>query len=144
MTFCLRGRLETRIFLVLTVGLFTTLAVTATRHRAGDWTAYRSDLAVLALMGVLGLGWELVYHGLQQLRWDKDWPSFFVAAALLNEGLLLWRLAGLLPWVVRGSAPAFVVSVGAAWGAMWLFAQGPMRVLFLRWRLEGGRIRWGG
>src|SRR5258706_8305429 len=139
MAFAVRGRLETRIFLVLTVGLVTTVAFTALRHTA-SWTAYRSNLSVLALMGVLGLGWELAYHGLQQLRWDKDWPSVFAAAALINEGLLLWVTSGTLPWVGRGSAATFVTSTGAAWTAMWVFPQGPLRVVFLRLRLEGGRI----
>src|SRR4051794_39973881 len=94
MSMSLRGRLETRIFLVLTVGVVSTLVVTALLPGA----TFRSNLTVLALMGVLGLGWELVYHGLQQSRWDRDWPSLFAALTVLNEGALLWVLTGALPW----------------------------------------------
>lgn len=136
----LRGRLETRLFLVLTIGLPWTLAVTS----LSDPGRYRSNLTVLALMGVLGLGWEFVYHALQQLRWDRDWPSLFAALTVLNEGALLWILSDSWPWpnVDRGSGGSFVLLVGTTWFVMWLFVQGPMRVLFLRWRLHGGRILW--
>jgi hypothetical protein len=144
MTLSLRGRLETRIFLVLTVGVLATLGLTALRRPPGlgGGDAYRSHLTVLAVLGVLGLGWELVYHALQQLRWDRDWPSVFAAAVVLNEGALLWAVLGAAPWlhVTRGSPTSFAALVGAPWALMWLFAQGPMRVLFVRWRLQGGRI----
>ncbi len=134
----LRGRIETRIFLIVTVGLVWTLAVTVVSRPA----ALRSNLTVLALTGACGLVWELGYHALQQLRWDKDWPSVFGVVTVLNEGALLWALAGAWPWlrVDRGSALSFAALVGSTWLVMWLFVQGPMRVVFLRWRLQGGRI----
>jgi hypothetical protein len=144
MSMSLRGRLETRVFLILTVGLLWTLALTAVYRPGGEDapSAYRSNLTVLALMGAFGLGWELVYHALQQLRWDRDWPSVFAALAVVNEGALLWVLTDAGPWprVDHGSAGAFALLVGTTWFAMWLFVQGPMRVVFLRWRLQGGRI----
>lgn len=139
MSLSLRGRLETRIFLILTVGLAWTLALTTLHVTTGS---YRSNLEMLALMGVLGVGWELAYHALQQLRWDRDWPSVFGALTVGNEGALLWALAPALPWAHadRGSLGSFALLIGTTWLAMWLFVQGPMRVLFLRWRLQGGRI----
>jgi hypothetical protein len=145
MTLSLRGRMETRLFLILTIGLAWTGSLT-TLLRSSGWApaiSYRSNLEMLALMGGLGLAWELGYHVLQQLRWDRDWPSAFAALAVLNEGALLWLLTGSWPWlhVRRGSAASFVLLIGTTWLAMWLFMQGPMRVVFLRWRLDGGRIR---
>ena len=138
MTLSLRGRLETRVFLVLTVGVVWTIGLTTVRGPA----SYRSNLTMLALMGAIGVGWELLYHALQQLRWDKDWPSIFAALAVINEGALLWTVVGWIddPAVQRGSPTSFVGLVGSTWLAMWLFMQGPMRVVFLRWRLRGGRI----
>jgi hypothetical protein len=93
----------------------------------------------LALMGVLGTVWELAYHALQQLRRERDWPSLFALVALGNEAVLLWYALGLLP-VERGSPGPFALRVAIIWLATWGFAQGPMRVLFLRWRLRGGRL----
>ncbi len=140
----LRGRLETRAFLVLTVGLLWTVALTPVLRPdgLGSAAAVRSNLVLLGLMGALGLGWEAAYHAIQQLRWDRDWPSLFAAAAVVPEGALLWVVAGAWPWphVERGSTGTFALFVGTIWAAMWLFVQGPMRVLFLRWRLRGGRI----
>lgn len=140
----LRGRLETRLFLVLTVGLLWTLALTPILRpdALGAADALRSNLVLLGLMGVLGLGWEAAYHLIQQLRWDRDWPSLFAAAAVVPEGALLWVVAGAWPWlpVERGAVETFALLVGTTWAAMWLFVQGPMRVVFLRWRLQGGRI----
>ena len=57
---------------------------------------------------------------------------------------MLWLLleAGAVP---LASAPhrrgwAFAVHFGAVWLAVWLVANGPMRVPFLRWRFRGGRL----
>jgi hypothetical protein len=141
-TLSLRGRLETRAFLLATVGLLWTLlsAFLAGPTAGSVWSGYRSALAALAVMGALGLGWELVYHGLQQLRWDRDWPSAFALLTVANEAVLLWVVAGALPGVDRGSAGGFALRITTTWLAMWTFAQGPMRVLFPRWRLHGGRL----
>jgi hypothetical protein len=59
------------------------------------------------------------------------------------EGILVWVLAdrGRLPWL-PGPVPwkAFLIHFGVVWLAVWLFANGPMRVLFIRWRFHGGRL----
>jgi hypothetical protein len=34
----------------------------------------------------------------------------------------------------------FAVHFGVVWVAVWLVANGPMRVPFLRWRFRGGRL----
>ncbi len=89
----------------------------------------------------LGLGWELIYHGLQQLRWDRDWPSVFVLAGIAVEIGPLWWAGDRAD--VRPGTGFFLLAVLSAWLVMWAFVQGPMRVLFLRWRLSGGRLSWG-
>ena len=58
-------------------------------------------------------------------------------------GLLLWWAAASAGWCrARGRRPvtAFVIHFGAVWLAVWLVANGPMRVPFLRWRFRGGRL----
>jgi hypothetical protein len=134
------GRIQTRLFLLALVGSVVTLALIPLLP--GD-VSYRDAFVVLAAVAVLGIGWELLYHLLMQFRWEKDWPSLFGLLTGVPEGLLLWILlkAGAVPLV--GAAPpgwTFAVHFGVVWVAVWLVANGPMRVPFLRWRFRGGRL----
>ncbi|HEY2579222.1 MAG TPA: hypothetical protein VGI74_23185, partial [Streptosporangiaceae bacterium] len=36
--------------------------------------------------------------------------------------------------------PLYVIHVGTTWLLTWLFMQGPLRVMHLRWRFEGGKV----
>ncbi|HEY3611135.1 MAG TPA: hypothetical protein VGL06_26810, partial [Pseudonocardiaceae bacterium] len=149
MTPVLTGRLQTRLFLTATVGAVWTAAVTPalpTPSGTAIAVAYRVTFENLGLMAVLGLGWELVYHLAQQVRWDKDWPTLLALVTVVNEAIVLWFAAHALS-IIPGTAdlgspflPMFAVHIGTTWLLMWLFLQGPMRVLHLRWRFEGGRV----
>jgi hypothetical protein len=137
------GRLQTRVFVLATVGALLTLLVTPilpTSASLGD--AYRATFGVLCTVAVLGLLWEPIYHGLQQFRWEKDWPTMFGLLTGLNEGLLVWLLvsAGAVPGADGLSGGPFVIHFAVVWIGVWLFVNGPMRVPFLRWRFRGGRL----
>jgi hypothetical protein len=143
----LRGRLETRTVLTLTVGLPWSIALALALHAAsrdpGRATHTAGSASVLTLlMLALGLGWELVYHGLQQLRRDKDWPSLVALLAVTVELGPLWSAAGRLPEPATSGhdVHSFLLITLSAWLVMWTCAQGPMRVLLLRWRMAGGRV----
>ncbi|MBT0771892.1 hypothetical protein KIH74_23325 [Kineosporia sp. J2-2] len=131
------GRLQTRIAVITVIGGLVTLAV-APLASAGYPAAY----SVLAAVVVIGLGWELVYHLLQQFRWEKDWPTPFALLNGLNEGLLLWFLvrAGLIPNTEGVRPGQFVTLFATVWVATWLWNNGPMRVPFVHWRFRGGRL----
>jgi len=104
---------------------------------------YRTTFVVLLAAAVLGIGWELVYHFLMQFRWEKDWPSLFGLLTGVPEGVLLWWLlrTGVVPLIDSPPpGPAFGIHFSAVWLAVWLVANGPMRVPFLRWRFRGGRL----
>jgi hypothetical protein len=138
------GRLQTRIFLLAVIGSLWTLLVGPLLPRpdgASLGDVYVAAFKVLAIVTVVGLAWELLYHGLQQFRWEKDWPTLYGFLTGINEGLLAWYLAialGLVEPAIPTSA--FVVHFTTTWIVTWLWANGPMRVLFLRWRFVGGRI----
>lgn len=139
----LAGRLETRIFVLVVIGGLVTLAVTplvATDVPLGE--RYRATYVVLAAVLVLGLAWELVYHFLQQFRWEKDWPTLFGLLTGVNEGLLVWVLLslGLLPTGVEVSGTTFLAVFVSVWLVSWLWVNGPMRVPWIRWRFRGGRL----
>lgn len=146
MTPVLSGRLQTRLFVAATVGaLWTALVTLVLPMPAGMGlpAAYRMTFESLGLMAALGLGWELVYHLLQQARWDKDWPTLLGLVTVVNEAIPLWFVDRALHVVPSGAGPfvlPFAVHVGTTWLSMWLFLQGPVRVLHVRWRFEGNRV----
>jgi hypothetical protein len=133
----LLGRIQTRLFLLTVVGVPVTAIITPVLGGR-----YRTAFAVLAAVAILGIGWELLYHLLMQFRWEKDWPSLFGLLTGVPEGVLLWVLLdrGGVPTVDSAPSAAYVAHFAAVWLAVWLVANGPMRVLFLRWRFHGGRL----
>ncbi len=140
----LAGRIQTRIALLAVIGgLVTAVLCPVLPVPAPLADRYRNGFVVLAAVAVLGIGWELIYHFLMQWRWEKDWPTLFGLVTLVPEGLLLWLLlsAGLVPGIAGTvPAPAFCIQFLAVWLAVWLVANGPMRVPFIRWRFRGGRL----
>jgi len=142
MTPTLFGRIQTRIFVVVVIGGLWTALVTPLLPGIPPEMAladvYAITFRVLFLVLVCGLGWEFVYHGLQQLRWEKDWPTLFGLITGVNEGILVWLIASAWIDVVPGSA--FLVHFTTTWLVIWAWVNGPMRVVFIRWRFQGGRL----
>lgn len=142
----LNGRIQTRIFALLVFGGIWTLIITPLLpHVDGDHlgSAYKATFTVLGAVIVLGIGWEVVYHLLMQFRWEKDWPTLFGLLTAINEGLLVWLFnkQGWLPFDVRDvPASTFLIQFVTVWIIVWLITNGPMRVPFVRWRFNGGRL----
>ena len=139
----LNGRLQTRIFMLVVFGGLITLVLTPILPGDPD---YRTTYLILAAVLVLGIVWELVYHAIQQLRWEKDWPTMFGLITALNEGALVWLLLDLelVPGIdyPYDGVPfwAFFIDFSVIWLVIWVWTNGPMRVPFIRWRFFGGRI----
>lgn len=138
------GRIQTRVVILVVIGGLATAALTPWLPiDAGLSSRYRSTFTVLAAVTILGVGWEFLYHFLMQWRWEKDWPAFFGLITCVPEGTLVWVLAaaGLIPGLAGPLAPtAFVIHFLVVWLVVWLTAFGPMRVPFIRWRFQGGRL----
>jgi hypothetical protein len=134
----LYGRIQTRIAVLAVIGGLVTLAITPFLAEA----TYAATFSILAAVIVIGLAWEVVYHLLQQFRWEKDWPTPFALLNGINEGVLLWFLvrAGLIPNAQGVTLWPFVVDFAAVWVSTWLWNNGPMRVPFVHWRFRGGRL----
>ena len=140
----LYGRIQTRIVLLVVVGGIWTLIITPflpTGESLG--ASYRTTFLVLLTVLVLGVLWEFVYHGLQQFRWEKDWPTFFGLLTMINEGLLVWLLikAGAVPGVGRRPAvgvpdPVHHHLAGGLAGSQ----RARCRSSSSRWRFRGGRF----
>jgi hypothetical protein len=137
MTPTLAGRWQTRTLLLWTVGLLITLLFVLTYGS----TAF---LLVLFYVWLFGLAWDLLYIGLQQFRWDRDWPSAFVVINGFVEGAVVWLLIQLvgLPGLPQGSVPLvlFIFHYGLVWLAVFLMSEGPLRAIFPFWRFHGGRV----
>lgn len=134
----LNGRIQTRVLVLLVVGGLWTLIITPLLGQS-----HATTFLVLLAVIVLGVGWELIYHLIQQFRWEKDWPTLFGLLTAVNEGALLWLLISLqaVPGLPR-EVPlgVFLVQFLTTWIIVWLVVNGPMRVPFVHWRFRGGRL----
>jgi hypothetical protein len=140
----LPGRIQTRIFLLATVGVIVTALLTPLLPLPGPLSAsYKTTYIILATVLVLGIGWELLYHLLMQWRWEKDWPSLFGLVTAVPEGILVWILlaAHAVPGIsTTPPLSAYLIDFIVVWVCVWLVGQGPLRVPFVRWRFHGGRL----
>lgn len=164
------GRIQTRIFVSLIIGGLWTLIITpflfftppggdspsfafALDSMGGDsplLNTYKLTFAALIITTVFGsLVWEPIYHGLMQFRWEKDWPALFNLLQVFPEGLttfLLLQIPALNPISANADGdafvpvPAYIFIFATTWIVTWLFANGPMKIFFLRWRFSGGRL----
>lgn len=144
MTPTLVGRIQTRIFLLLMVGLPWTLIATPFFPRSlGVGTVgglYGSTLSAWFLVGFLGvILWEPLYHLGQQFRWEKDWPTPFGLLTSLNEAILVWLVR---PTIETSPATGwtFLFHFFSTWVLIWLTAIGPIKIFLIRYRFRGGRI----
>ena len=136
MTPTLRGRWQTRLLLFLTIGL----GITAVFGRL--YRDLPTAFSILGYMLVFGLVWDMVYFWLQSRRWDHDWsPALYVAGAVWEAIVMIGCIKFLdLPGVPRDfGVLKFLLQYGAVWAGTLLFAFGPMRILFPRWRFRGGQ-----
>lgn len=139
----LAGRIQTRIFMLAVVGsLWLAIITPVLPQHAPLGTMYQATFLVLGLVMALGVGWELVYHGLQQFRWEKDWPALFGLLTGVPEGVVVWVvLRVVLPdQLAKPNGASFVIAFVTVWLVVWLAVNGPMRVPFVHWRFRGGRL----
>jgi hypothetical protein len=143
MTPTLLGRIETRLFALAVIGSVWTLIITpAVPMDVPLGTRYRATFGILGIVAIVGIGWEFLYHFLQQWRWEKDWPTMFGLLLGVPEGIVAYLIAGsgVISWTAGIGAGAFVVAFATTWIVTWLFVSGPMRVVSVYWRFRGGRL----
>ena len=146
MTPTLRGRRQTRLFLMGAIGVPVTLPFCVlgllTAPVAGPIVAV-APLYVLAVVTVVGLVLDRTYDRMQQQRWDHDWPVHLQVVAGGVEGAIAFVVSFGCCGLGVLALPAMVlfpVHYGLVWGLALLFVQGPIRVLFPQWRYRGGEL----
>ncbi len=126
MTPTLIGRIQSRLVLVAAVGIPIALILGVVLPRPTEATTpgdmYRVFFVALALVAVVGVVWELVWHGLQQLRWEKDWPTLFGLITGVPEGVVVWLLlrAGIPVDVGTVDGTTFLAMFVITWIAIYL------------------------
>lgn len=131
----LTGRMQTRLLLALAIGVPLTLLLAALT----DGLTLGHGLADLGVFTALGLIWDRGYHALQQLRWDRDWPSLLQLLAVVPEAIVAWPVLHLLGLAPRSFGP-YALQMGMIWAVSFLVQQGPLRVLLPHWRYDAGRV----
>jgi hypothetical protein len=140
------GRIQSRIVFTLVIGGLVALFLTPLLPLGtGIGGKYRIAYTVLVTVTVIGVLWELLYHFVMQWRWEKDWPTLFGLLTFINEGLLVWALllSGAVPGIdgLTGlQSLSYWILFLFVWMAVWVFANGPMRVFSIHWRFRGGRF----
>jgi hypothetical protein len=137
------GRWQTRTFLLWTIGALVTFIVTLFYDGPNDifWE-------VLFYIWLFGLGWDMLYIAIQQLKWDRDWPPYAQWAAAAWEGLFLSLVIGYvgLPGIDKGFfgeneiLDRYIVHYTLVWFFTFWASQTLMRAWFPMWRFHGGRI----
>ncbi len=127
MTPTLFGRIQTRWLLLLLVAAPWTILIVPFLTFLADGASLRDVYEVafvaLLLVGVIGIGWELVYHRIMQYRWEKDWPALLGLVTVVNE-LVVVALV-LVAWDYSLSL-AFYVHFATVWFWIWFVANGPV------------------
>ena len=145
MTPTLVGRWQTRLFLLGTIGLAVTLIFG--RFVVND---YITPLAALGYVLVIGFVWDIIYDFVQTYRWDHDWPPLLQWIGAIFEAAFLWGLilVGDQIGIVGPSLPGisanlslsdFLMHYTSVWILVFLASQSFMRMMYPRWRFDGGK-----
>ncbi len=118
MTPTLWGRIQTRLFLMLTIGLFITFFFMW-------WWDDSTPFIILMAATIIGIAWDAIYIFIQRYRWDRDFPFSFQFMAGIVEGIFLYLLIGMefLPFVELGK---FIQHYGAVFLCTYMMLLGPI------------------
>ena len=130
----LLGRWQTRLLLLLTVGVLCSLPFVL--------VVGPTPLLTLGLVLILGCGWDCLYDFIQRGRWDQDWPAAYQFFAGVWEGLATFGVGLFLSkWFGPLATPplTFLAHYSVVWTATFLASQSLLRIIFPRWRYRGGQ-----
>ncbi|AFZ04304.1 hypothetical protein [Calothrix sp. PCC 6303] len=142
MTPTLLGRWQTRILLLLTVGVTVSLPFVFGIVGGSPGNIF---FWILAYVASFGLIWDVLYDKIQKYRWDRDWPAAYQLLAGIWEFIFILcgvKIFGFLPIPIpkENISPGLVLfHYAAVWLAVFITSQSLMRILFVRWRFRGGQ-----
>ena len=159
----LLGRWQTRVFLLIFVGLpiSAVYAIWLARFAPvvgrffppwirplGPVVYDVRPLQVLCLLFVVGIVLDPLYIFLQKFRWDRDWPFVFQFFVSIMEFFIVLGLirADVLPfmparWLGENDYRYFFLHFGLVFVPSFLALLGFIQIFMVRWRYKGGE--WG-
>ena len=157
----LLGRLQTRILLVLFVGFPITAVYSVWlanpipvagkppwSRTFGQVTYDIRPVQILCLLLLFGVLFDLLYTGLQRMRWDRDWPFAFQFFASIGEfaivlALVRFDVFPFMPaqWIGPDDYPYFILQFALIFVPSFIALLGFIQVFMIRWRYNGGE--WG-
>lgn len=135
-----QGRIQTKIFLSLVIGLPITTIF------AWYLDSYLPFI-YLTITFLIGINFELISHEFQHFSWDKDWPPLFVILFSLLEYLMVilirFTAALILPGSAFAAVPISIISwhYFSIWCLSYLMLVQGLNILFPRRRFTGGKIK---
>lgn len=142
----LAGRLQTRIFLFLFVGLPITLAYGFVLSGwQWDWRTIQIFVWFLCTITGLGLLLDPIYIFAQTTRWDRDWPFAYQAFfSWVEFGVVFYAArAGLIVFLPEAAFQSLSIPIthfALVFVPSFLALLGPLQVIFIRWRFKGGQL----
>lgn len=146
MTPTLLGRWQSRIFLMLVMGVpITFVFFLLYAPFAPKFTRALVLFVILGAVIIFGLGWDVLYNAMQKFRWDHDWPPFMQWGAAIVEGAFVWIIFNLIGQGLniaffQVNLFQFVFHYFTVYALIFTHQHSFMRVFFPRWRFSGGRI----
>ena len=144
MTPTLAGRRQTRIVLLLVIGLPVGYYLGLALGKV------QLAFALLGLSLLIGLLVDPLYAYFQQRRWDGDWPTLLMLMAGGLEGSILWlSLQVIATWQIQPfstffaiPARTFLLMYSTIWLSMFVVNLGFLNIFFPYRRFKGGKF-WG-
>lgn len=142
MTPTLKGRIQTRITLLLLIGLPVGLGFGLGMQRV------TLAFTLLGFALLIGLLLDPFYAYLQTRRWDGDWPLLLMLIAGCLEGSILWLLVeAIAAWQIQPFSAFFAISArlfwlmySTIWFVMFITNLGILNIFFPYRRFKGGRL----
>jgi hypothetical protein len=142
MTPTLFGRWQTRLLLLVTVGVLVSIPFALGLVGSPPGSVY---FWILGYVAIFGIAWDVVYDRLQKNRWDRDWPAIYQLLAGIWEFIFVVcgvKIFGFLPIPLpKEELPIFwvIIHYSIVWLAVFAASQSLMRILFPKWRFRGGQ-----
>ncbi len=142
MTPTLKGRIQTRIALLLLIGLPVGFCFGLGMQRV------TLALALLGLALLIGVLLDPFYAYLQARRWDGDWPPLLMLIAGCLEGSMIWLVLEVIaagqmqpfsPFLAI-SARQFLLMYSTIWFVMFIANLGILNIFFPYRRFKGGKL----
>ncbi|MGJ4949955.1 hypothetical protein [Bradyrhizobium sp. HKCCYLS20291] len=105
-------------------------------------------IQIICLLFIVGVVLDVIYIGLQKLRWERDWPFVFQFVSMIFEffvvlGAIRMNMLSFLPasWIRPDDYFYLFLHFGLVFIMSFASLLGLVQIFMVRWRYKGGE--WG-